>query len=116
VFSMAIKITLNKAALDRLADLFKQMGEAADAVGKAADTVKQATERAQSANSAIRSGLVRSALGAHIPPLTRASTCTRCGGEPIGLFLHSADDVWPIAKLKAPVCAQPIPYCRLICR
>ena len=52
---MAIKITLNKAALDRLADLFKQLGEAADAVGKAADTVKQAAERAQSANSAIRS-------------------------------------------------------------
>jgi hypothetical protein len=37
---MTIKITVNKAALDRVADLLKQMSEAADAVGRAADTVK----------------------------------------------------------------------------
>jgi hypothetical protein len=54
LFSMTIKITFNKAALDRLADLFKQMGETADAVGEAADTVRRAAERAQS-YSAIRS-------------------------------------------------------------
>jgi hypothetical protein len=48
----AIKITLDKAALHHVADLFNQLGEAADAVGKAADTVKQAAERAESTNSA----------------------------------------------------------------
>jgi hypothetical protein len=49
------KITLNMAALHRAADLFKQMGEAAEAVGKAADTLKQAAERAESINTATRS-------------------------------------------------------------
>jgi len=42
------KITLNNAALDCVADLFKQMGEAADAVGKAAHS-EHTAERANSA-------------------------------------------------------------------
>lgn len=53
---MAVKITLDKAALDRIADLFKRAGDAADAVGKAADVVSRAAGSAQGTSAAHVSG------------------------------------------------------------
>jgi hypothetical protein len=54
---MPLKITVNRAALDRVAGLLKQAGNAADRVSEAADGVSRAADAAQlpKARSAMRS-------------------------------------------------------------